>query len=112
MRLRTYAHLHLESLAAQEHYQYKHGNPDPDDDEYHHQRDDLGFCEARAEARPDGALISRLQQLSFTTPVPDPPLSSSKYHCKAESLRHPGTCELVPFLPTLLITASASAFRD
>ena len=26
------------------------------------------------------------------------------------SLRHPGTCELIPFLPTLLLTSSASGF--
>lgn len=37
----------------------------------------------------------RQQELrAMTTPVPDPPL-------------HPGTCELIPFLPTLLLATSA-----
>eukprot|EP00913_Durusdinium_trenchii_P015071 g14133.t1 len=40
----------------------------------------------------DPALLQ--EQRSLTTPIPDPPL-------------HPGTCELVPFLPTLLCAASA-----
>eukprot|EP00438_Fugacium_kawagutii_P005520 Skav227064 [mRNA] locus=scaffold72:995134:995928:- [translate_table: standard] len=52
--------------------------------------------------------LRRQKLLSMTTPIPDPPLPGHPSDpWSVHSKQHPGTCELVPFLPTLLLTSSA-----